>query len=80
MAEVDEMIRREIEGDPTINVKALTVAIRHKGAIPRRHFLHVGGIAQTEHDKNQVERIARHHTGDAYTVISEVTIREREDA
>ena len=80
MSDIDTMIRRDIEDDPSIQAKALTVEFRHKGLFPRRRMVHVGGIVQTEHEKSRIDQIAHHHAGDAYTVVNEVKLRENADA
>ena len=80
MSDIDTMIRRDIEDDPSIQVKALTVELRRKGLLPRRRFVHVGGTVQTEREKSRIDQIARHHAGDAYTVVNEVKLNEKADA
>ena len=72
MSDVDAVIRRDIEDDVTIKVKALAVEIRRKGVFPRRRFLYVGGIVPTEHAKAKIDHIAHHHAGDAYRVVNDV--------
>ncbi len=80
MSDVDTMIRRDIADDSSIQIKALTVELRHKGLFPRRHFVHVGGTVQTEREQSRIGQIAHHHAGDAYRVVNEVKLKENADA
>ncbi|MCK4516297.1 MAG: hypothetical protein KAU31_13630 [Spirochaetaceae bacterium] len=79
MSDIDIVIRREIEDDPSVQAKALTVEVRRKGLFPRRFYVHVGGTVQTEQERGRIDQIAHHHAGDVYRVVNEVELKETLD-
>jgi hypothetical protein len=64
----------ELESDPLIDTKGISIQLRPKGFLRRKKAIHILGTINSEEAKNKVTQIAEKHAGDAYTVINELVV------
>lgn len=80
MADVADMIVRDVQDDASIKVRGLAVEVSSKGLFSRRKTLVVRGTVTNRHDRDRIESIANHHAGDLYTIENQVEVREPAEA
>jgi hypothetical protein len=80
MADVAEMITRDVQDDAAIRVKGLVVEVVKKGLFSRRKSLVIRGTVTNRHDKDKIESIANHHAGDMYNIDNQIQVKEPAEA
>ncbi len=80
MADIVEMIRRDIEDDITIKPSGLIVDMERKGLLVKHDIVRVSGRVSSDRDRSKIRRIVDHHAGDTYKVDFDVSVKETADA
>lgn len=75
MSDIQSMIMRDIEQDPTITAKGITVEIQSKGFLKKAKTVRLVGSANSEAEKKKAKQIAVHFAGDNYDVIDDITVK-----
>lgn len=75
MADIQNMIMRDIEDDPTITAKGITVEIQSRGFLKKTKTVRLVGSVNTEAEKKKAKQIAVHFAGDNYDVIDDLTVK-----
>jgi hypothetical protein len=74
MAELIDKIMAEIESDPLINAKEITLDIQSKGFLKRTKILNVNGLAESIAERDAVMKLVQHHAGDNYEVVNKMVV------
>jgi len=80
MADIVEMIRRDIEDDISIKPSGLTVEMERKGVLVKHDIVRVSGRVSGEQEREKIRRIVDHHAGDTYRVEFSVAVKQTTDA
>ena len=80
MADIIEMIRRDVEDDVSLKIHGFTVDMETKGFLVKHKTVRVGGRVAHQHDRDKLEGIVNHHIGDSYTVDFNVKVEQPADA
>ncbi len=80
MADIIDMIRRDVEDDGSINVRAFTVDLLTKGFLVKRKTIRVAGRVANEHERDKIAGIVNHHAGDGYSLEMNVRVEEPTEA
>ncbi len=80
MADIIEMIRRDVEDDGAIKARAFTVDLLTKGFLVKRRTIRVSGRVANEHERDKIAGIVNHHAGDGYDIEMNVRIEEPAEA
>ena len=75
MSDIQNLILRDIEDDPTITAKGITVEIQSKGFLKKTKTVHLVGSVNSETEKKKAIQIAVHFAGDNYDVIDDLTVK-----
>jgi len=68
MSDIIEMIRRDVDDDGLLKVRGFTIDTVKKGFLGTHQKLAVTGTVRSNHDREKLEAIVRHHAGDTYEV------------
>jgi hypothetical protein len=74
MSDIQNIIMRDIESDPTIDSKGITIDIQAKG-FRRRKKIRLIGSVNSEIDMKKVIRKVEHFAGDNYDVENDLIIK-----
>ncbi len=80
MADIIEMIRRDVEDDVSLKVRAFTVDMLKKGFLVKRKTIRVSGRVANEHDRDKIAGIVNHHAGDGYDIEIDIRVEEPAEA
>ena len=80
MADIAEMIRRDVEDDVTIKVHGLIVDAAKKGFLVKKQVLTISGTVANEHERDKIVKIANHHAGKAYDFDIKIQVKSPEKA
>lgn len=76
MADVSDMIVRDVGDDVSIAVSGLAVEVAKKGLFSRRKNLVLKGIVKEPRDREKIAQIALHHAGDLFDIDNQIEVRE----
>lgn len=76
MADIVEMIRRDIEDDISIRPSGLIVDRERKGLLVKHDIVRVSGRVSSEQERTKIRRIVDHHAGETYKVEFDVSVKE----
>jgi hypothetical protein len=76
MADIIDMIRTDVEEDPSLKVRGFLVDLESKGFLVKRKTIRVSGRVTTQRERDKIESIVNHHVGDGYDVEMDVRIEE----
>lgn len=76
MADIVHMIRRDVEDDGLLKVHGFTVDLEKKGLLRRHQTLVAGGTVHSALERDKLEKIIRHHAGDAYELEMDIKVEE----
>ncbi|MFW6312719.1 MAG: hypothetical protein ACOC2N_02415 [Spirochaetota bacterium] len=76
MADIVEMIRRDIEDDVSIEARGLIVDIDRKGVLVKHDIVRVSGSVSSEQERDKIREIVDHHAGSTYKVDFNVSVKE----
>ena len=74
MADIIDKIMAEIESDPTINAKEVSLDMTSKGFLKRRKTLNVHGTVKSTAEKDRVMKIVQREAGDNYDVTDKLAV------
>ena len=74
MLDIQNTIMRDIETDPTIDSKGITIEIQTKGFRKRKKIRLIGSV-NSEIDMKKVVRMVEHFAGDNYDVENNLIIK-----
>jgi len=80
MADIVEMIRRDIEDDISIKPRGLTVDKERKGLLVKHDVVRVAGQVSSDQERRKIRSIVDHHAGETYKVEFDVSVKETADA
>ncbi len=66
---------RDMEADPTIDSKKLTIEITATGFLKKRKIIHLIGSVKSEPEKKKAMQIVSHFAGDNYEVANDLIIK-----
>ena len=66
---------RDIEADPTIDSKKLTIEIKASGFLKKRKTIRLIGSVKSETEKEKAMQIVVHFAGDNYDVENNLIIK-----
>ena len=75
MADIITKIMAEIESDPTINAKDISLDMTAKGFLKRRKTLNVHGKVWSAAEKDRVMKIVQREAGDNYDVSDKLAVK-----
>lgn len=76
MADIIDMIRRDVEDDASLKVRGFLVDTYSKGFLVKRKTIRVSGRVTNQHDRDKIESIVHHHVGDGFDVEMQVQVKE----
>jgi hypothetical protein len=74
MLDIQKVIMHDIETDPTIDAKGITIEIQAKGFRKRKKIRLIGNV-KSEIDMKKVIRMVEHFAGDNYEVENNLIIK-----
>jgi hypothetical protein len=74
MAELIDKIMAEIDSDPTISAKEITLDIQSKGFLKRTKILNINGLATSVAERDAIMKLVQHHAGDNYEVVNKLVV------
>jgi hypothetical protein len=74
MADIIDKIMAEIESDPTIDAREISLDISSKGFLKRRRLLNVNGMVQSTAEKARIVGIVQRQAGDSYDVTDKLVV------
>lgn len=69
------VIMDELESDPSIDTRGISIRIKPGGILKRRKAIQISGTVNSEEAKEKVTRIAEKHVGDNYYVINDLVVQ-----
>jgi hypothetical protein len=75
MLDIQNVIMRDIEADPTIDSKKIAIEIQAKGFLRKRKIIRLTGSAKSETEKKKVMQTVVHFAGDKYDVANNLIIK-----
>jgi hypothetical protein len=75
MLDIQNVIMRDMEADPTIDSKKLTIEVTATGFLKKRKFIRLIGSVKSETEKKKAMQIAVHFAGDNYNVENNLIIK-----
>lgn len=80
MADIVDMVRRDIEDDISINSHGVKLEAKIEGWLGRRKSLIISGIVENEIEKGKILKVAEHHAGDVYRVVNKLSLKAHDRA
>jgi hypothetical protein len=74
MVDQIDKIMSEIESDPTINAREISLIITSKGLLKKNRILNINGLVESDTEKNRVMEIVKKHAGHEYEVADRVIV------
>jgi hypothetical protein len=74
MTDIQDTIMRDIEADPTIDSKKLTLEIKASGFLKKRKIIRLIGNVKSETEKEKAMQIVLHFAGDSYDVENNLIV------
>ena len=68
MADIQEVIMRDIDADPTIDSKKLSIEVKTTGFLKKRKIIRLTGNVKSNAEKEKAMQIVVHFAGDNYEV------------
>lgn len=75
MVDIIAKIMAEIESDPTVNAKDISLEMTSKGFLKRRKILNVHGSVKSTAEKDRVMKIVQREAGDNYDIADKLAIK-----
>ena len=75
MADIIGKIMAEIESDPTLNAKDISLDMTSKGFLKRRKTLNVHGTVGSTAEKDRVMKIVQREAGDNYDISDKLAVK-----
>jgi hypothetical protein len=75
MSDIQNMVMRDIEADPTIDSKKLTIEITASGFLKKRKIIRLIGSVKSEIEKEKAMRVVVHFAGNNYDVENNLVIK-----
>ena len=74
MTDIIDRIMAEIESDPTIDAKEISLDISAQGFLRRRRLLNVNGMVRSTAEKARIVGIVQRQAGNAYDVTDKLVV------
>ncbi len=74
MTELTDTIMSEIESDPAIDAKSISLAVESGGIFKRRKILKINGIVDSPKEKDRILQIVRRQASDRYDIASKLIV------
>ena len=75
MSDIQNVIMRDIEADPTIDSKKIAIEMQAKGFLRKRKIIRLIGSVKSETEKRKAMQIVVHFAGDNYDVANNLIIK-----
>ena len=75
MSDIQQVTMRDIEDDPAIDSKEITIEIQATGFLKKRKIIRLVGSVKSETEKEKAMRIAVHFAGDNYDVANHLIVK-----
>ena len=76
MADITDMIVRDVQDDISLKPHGFTVVLDPKKLFSRHRTIRVTGSVASQHELEQIHHIVDHHAGDTYQVVFEIKVNE----
>ena len=74
MTELTDTIMSEIESDPGIDAKSISLAIQSQGLFKKRKILRINGIVDSPKEKDLILQIVRKQAGNRYDIANKLVV------
>ena len=74
MSDLTDTIMSEIESDPEIDAKSISLAVQSQGLFKKRKILRINGIVDSRSENERVLEIARKHAGNRYDIANRLIV------
>ena len=74
MTDLTDTIMSEMESDPEIDTKSISLAVQSQGLFKKRKVLRVNGIVDSCREKDRILQIVRKQAGDRYEIANELVV------
>ena len=75
MSDIQNVIMRDLEADPTIDAKKLTIEMTATGFLKKRKIIRLIGSVKSEIEKAKAKWVVVHFAGDNYEVENNLVIK-----
>ncbi len=75
MSDLQSMVMRVIENDPTIDSTDVIIEIKTMGFLKKRKIIHLAGSVKSETEKKKAMQVVAHFAGDNYDVVNDLVIK-----
>ena len=74
MSELSDRIMSEIESDPRIDAKAISLDVHSQGLFKTRKLLKINGIVASAAERDRILQIAKRQTGDRCRIADQLIV------
>ena len=74
MSDLTDTIMSEIESDPEIDAKSISLAEQSQGLFNKRKILRINGIVDSRGENERILQIVRKHAGNRYDIANRLIV------
>ena len=74
MSELTDRIMSEIESDPRLDAKAISLDVQPQGLFNRRKLLKINGIVESAAHRDRILQIVKKQTGNRCTIADQLVV------
>jgi len=74
MSELIDKIMSEIESDPGIDAKTISLDVLSQGFLKKRKILKINGMVESAAEKNKILKIVKRQTSDDYDIADKLIV------